>query len=191
MPRPNVLIEKWLPIKELSVECQREGSTGLHPPPNRLHVWWARRPLIVSRAAVLASLLPQWSPDWPRDLLSKFPTENAYHEWFKRFIGILGDPVAARKVLDWAKEQGITKHLGAYGYKRAFTANPSQDDLKLARRLFSIAFGTESPAMIDPMAGGGSIPFEALRFGVNTVASELNPVAVVILHATLNYPRKF
>ena len=54
------LIEEWLPIKEVGVESRRENSTGQHPPPNRLHVWWARRPLTASRAAILGSILPAW-----------------------------------------------------------------------------------------------------------------------------------
>src|SRR5262245_1992687 len=56
--RYRLLIEEWLPAQVIGIECMRENSTGLHPPPNRLHVWWARRPLAISRAAVLASLLP-------------------------------------------------------------------------------------------------------------------------------------
>jgi len=130
--KPNVLIENWLPIAELGVESRRESSTGLHPPLNRLHVWWARRPLTVSAAAVLASLLPQWSADLPRELLSKFPSEESYKAWFLRLLGILGDPVAGRKLLDWAKAKGITKQISPYGYKRAFTYNP--EDVEIARQ---------------------------------------------------------
>ena len=55
-PKRRVLIEDWLPAQAIGVECMRENSTGLHPPPNRLHVWWARRPLTISRAAVLGSV---------------------------------------------------------------------------------------------------------------------------------------
>ena len=58
MSVPRVLIEEWLPAQAIGVECMRERSTGLNPPNARLHVWWARRPLTISRAAVLASLLP-------------------------------------------------------------------------------------------------------------------------------------
>jgi len=61
MPHPPVLIESWLPIEAIGAEAKREHSTGLHPAPNRLHVWWARRPLIASRAAVLAGVdMPQF-----------------------------------------------------------------------------------------------------------------------------------
>ncbi|PIX37112.1 MAG: hypothetical protein COZ57_36020, partial [Armatimonadetes bacterium CG_4_8_14_3_um_filter_66_20] len=50
--RPRLLIEDWLPANAIGVECMRERATGQQPPDKRLHVWWARRPLTVSRAAV-------------------------------------------------------------------------------------------------------------------------------------------
>src|SRR5213594_2034282 len=79
--RRHVLIEEWLPIEALGVESRRErGASSALPPLYFLHVWWARRPLTVSRAAVLASLLPT---DFPQDE-------------FMKLMGILGDPVAAR-----------------------------------------------------------------------------------------------
>lgn len=97
--RPSVLIEEWLPIAEVGAESQRErGASSALPPLYFLHVWWARRPLLTSRAAVLASLLPQWRPDWPTNLQEQFPTEKSYRQWFTRLIGILGDPVAGREV---------------------------------------------------------------------------------------------
>jgi adenine-specific DNA methylase len=58
--RPRVLIEQWLPIAEIGAESLRDASAAKKPPLNRLHVWWARRPLTVSRAAILASLLPAY-----------------------------------------------------------------------------------------------------------------------------------
>ena len=68
MQRPRLLIEEWLPAAAIGVECIRERSTGQQPPDKRLHVWWARRPLVVSRAAVLGSLLPS---DFPRDMFER------------------------------------------------------------------------------------------------------------------------
>ncbi|MCA9947979.1 MAG: DUF1156 domain-containing protein, partial [Anaerolineales bacterium] len=100
---PAVLIEDWLPIEAIGAESKRENSTGQHPPPNRLHVWWARRPLTTSCAAILGSVLPQWSADWPEPLRQKFPTQEAYFNWFIHLTGIRGDPVAGRKLVDWAK----------------------------------------------------------------------------------------
>ncbi|MEI8173671.1 MAG: DUF1156 domain-containing protein, partial [Deltaproteobacteria bacterium] len=98
--RPRVLIEEWLPVAAIGAESQRErGASSALPPLYFLHVWWARRPLVASRAAVLASVLPTWSGRWPNDLRKKFPTREAYQEWFLRLIGILGDPVAGRKLI--------------------------------------------------------------------------------------------
>jgi len=192
MNPPATLIESWLPFAAIGAESQREHSTGQHPPPNRLHVWWARRPLIVSRAAVLSSLLPQWSPEWPPSLQAKFPTEETYRAWFTRFLGILGDPVAGRKLIQWAKQRGIRLKKHPYGgAPRAFTVNPSQEDLETMLDLLERAWGTCEITVMDPMAGGGSIPFEALRYGFTVLANELNPVASVILKATLDYPARF
>src|SRR5207248_8439108 len=66
--RPRLLIEEWLPAAAIGVECIRERSTGQQPPDKRFHVWWARRPLAASRAAVLASVLPV---DFPRELFER------------------------------------------------------------------------------------------------------------------------
>jgi adenine-specific DNA methylase len=190
--KPNVLIENWLPIAEISVESMRErGASSALPPLYFLHVWWARRPLTVSAAAVLASLLPQWSADLPRELLSKFQSEDSYKAWFLRLLGILGDPVAGRKLIDYARAKDIKLPGNPYGYKRAFTNNPDDEQLETLSTLLEYAWDTRDITVMDPMAGGGSIPFEALRYGFITYANELNPVASVILKATLDYPARF
>ncbi|MBU2498630.1 MAG: DUF1156 domain-containing protein [Proteobacteria bacterium] len=190
--RPKVLIEDWLPVAAIGAESQRErGASSALPPLYFLHVWWARRPLTTSRAAVLASVLPAYSEEWPKELKQRFPTEKAYHDWFLRFIGILGDPVHGRKLIQYAKDKGIKLPGNPYGYPRAFTHNPDSGDLKLMKRLLEIAWGDVSVCMSDPMAGGGSIPFEAIRYGFTVHANELNPVASVILKATLDYPARF
>jgi len=189
--RPPVLIEHWLPIAEIGAESLRDASAAQKPPLNRLHVWWARRPLTVSRAAILGSLLPQWSEDWPEKLRGQFPTEESYHQWFKRLLGILGDPVAGRKLIQHAKDKNIKLPGNPYGYPRAFTVNPDENQIRTLQDLLEHTWGTRDISVMDPMAGGGSIPFEALRYGFATYANELNPVASVILKATLEYPSKF
>src|SRR5688572_22726198 len=104
----NPLINEWNPVAELGVEARRErAASSALPPLYFLHVWWARRPLVVSRAAVLGSVLPAWSADWPEDLRRQFATEEAYREWFLRdLLGIQGDPVAARRAIERAKQVG-------------------------------------------------------------------------------------
>src|ERR1700691_2926884 len=104
------LIERCLPIAELGEESVRErrSMTAL-PPTYYLHVWWARRPLVASRAAVLASLLPA----------------DADHDKFLHVLGIHGDPVASRRRIDLARRKGERFEGEAYSYPRAFTHNPT------------------------------------------------------------------
>ncbi len=190
--RPEVLIEKWFPIETIGAESMRErGASSALPPLYFLHVWWARRPLLVSRAAILASVLPVWRADWPKPLRAQFPNEESYHAWFLRLCGILGDPVAGRKLIRWANERGIKLESPPYKHKRAFTVSPSVEDRALLGQLLEHTWGSDVLGVLDPFAGGGSIPFEALRYGFKTYANELNPVAVTILKATLDYPFRF
>ncbi|MDW7991187.1 MAG: DUF1156 domain-containing protein, partial [Anaerolineae bacterium] len=189
----TTLLQSWLPFDAVGAESLRErGASSALPPLYFLHVWWARRPLTVSRAAVLASLLPDWETLAPRAAPQElgFPSEAAYRAWFLRLLGIQGDPVAARKLLEWSRQQG--KFIpNPYNAPRAFTVNPSPDDLALLHKILALVWGEGPIVVLDPFAGGGSIPFEALRYGLSVVANELNPVAAVILQATLVYPLRF
>jgi adenine-specific DNA methylase len=169
------LIEEWLPIAELGEESMRErrSMTAL-PPIYYLHVWWARRPLVASRAAVLASLLPA----------------DADRKTFMHMLGIHGDPLASRKRIDAAKRKGERFDGEAYTYKRAFTYHPSEkEELWLMEETQKL--GIEKPSVLDPTAGGGAIPFEALRLGCNTYANDINPVAVLVQKATYEWPSAF
>jgi len=187
----TVLSEQWMPVAQVGAECMRErGASSALPPLYFLHVWWARRPLTISRAAVLGSVLPAWSSDWPPHLLRKFPNMQSYEEWVLQFIGIRGDTAAARKLVQYAvMHQKIIPN--PYGYPRAFTYNPDPQQLDVLDELLEYAWGTRDIAVCDPMAGGGSIPFESMRYGFRTYTNELNPVASVILKATLDYPARF
>ena len=169
--RPRLLIEEWLPIAALGAESNREGSAAKKPTPNRLHVWWARRPLVASRAAILASLLPA----------------NADREEFVKILGIHGDPVSTRKKIDEARRTGEDLGQNVYGYDRAFkhSANHDQISWVLAE---AVKAGFHTPCILDPTAGGGSIPFEAKRLGLRVIANDLNPVAWLILKATAEFP---
>jgi putative DNA methylase len=190
--RPEVLIEKWFPVDIIGAESMRErGASSALPPLYFLHVWWARRPLTASRAAILASVLPTWKADWPDTLRKQFPTEEVYQQWFLRLCGIFGDPVKGRKLIQWAKDKGIKLKTSPYTHKRAFTVSPSSEYLKTLGDLLEHTWGTRTLSVLDSFAGGGSIPFEARRYGFNTYANELNPVASIILKATLDYPFRF
>lgn len=191
MSRPDLLIEQWLPTKELGIESRRENSTGQHPPLNRLHVWWARRPLTASAGAVLGSLLPAWSPA----LAAAFPDDRevadaaSYRTWFLRLCGILGDPVKADALTQAARASG-KRIPNPFTYKQAYKNQPASEALDLLHRLLERTW-RRTPIMIDPTAGGGSIPFEAIRYGIPSIANELNPVASAVLRAGVELPARF
>ncbi|MCX7428913.1 MAG: DUF1156 domain-containing protein [Planctomycetia bacterium] len=169
---PRLLIEEWLPAAAIGVECIRERSTGQQPPDKRLHVWWARRPLCASRAAVLASLLPA---DFPRDT-------------FERLLGFghsSQELVRIRQLMDTGY-----RVEGGFNCNRAFKTNLSSKHLDAAHAAARKLWGGDI-AVIDPMAGGGSIPLESARLGFKTFANEYNPVACSVLEATVDYPLRF
>ena len=165
------LIENWLPINEISVEGIRERAGAVpNPAPHQLHVWWARRPLAPSRAAVAASLLPADAD------------QNAFYDLMGTYAGVHYD--AQR--LAAASAAGVKADSG-YANRRAFTHNLSPADADWFRKNLAVA----NPVVLDVTAGGGSIPFEAGRLGLNTIANELNPVAALILRATCQWPQQY
>lgn len=173
MTRPRLLIEEWLPAAAIGVECMRErGSASALAPHSYLHVWWARRPLAASRAAVLGSLLPA---DFPREV-------------FERLLGF-GCPgnelVEVRRLMDTGY-----RVRGGFNCDRAFKTRLREDDLAKAYDAAQGLWG-EDITVIDPMAGGGSIPLESARLGFRTLANEYNPVACTVLEATVDYPFRF
>jgi len=170
MKRPRVLIEEWLPAAAIGVECMRErGSASALAPTTYLHVWWARRPLTVSRAAVLGSLLPA---DFPREV-------------FEKLLGF-GQPAADLVRIRQLMDTGY-RVPGGFNCDRAFKRALRDEHLQQAHAAVQRIWEME-PVVIDPMAGGGSIPLESARLGFRTIASEYNPVACTVLEATVDYP---
>lgn len=198
------LIEQWLPAKIIGAESRRErGASSALPPVNFLHVWWARRPLTASRAAVLGSLLPAWptAEEATNDaqaskilsgLREEFPGGEAeYHAWFLHALGIFGDPVAGRAAIQAANASGVKLEGNGYGYDRAFTYTPDAETAARIERLVALrGSGDSAVRVLDPFSGGGSIPFESARYGFATIANELNPVASAILQSTVHLPAK-
>ncbi|NLL17845.1 MAG: DUF1156 domain-containing protein [Clostridia bacterium] len=260
-------IEAGFPCHQVGAETQRERDTGKAPPTHRLHVWWARRPLTPSRAAILGSLLPaDTDADWflrqlgieklqalvngecwtlTGRLLNRVIRDEFGSEWLpvdnvviralekeqerrrknlkiidklcdadpsfnhdplvirwqresKPFTTlpakgsvlaiqrIAADPAHVNERIQFAKSERVKGILGfelkwdaeeLYGYDRAFTYHP--EPMK------------EALTILDPTAGGGSIPIEAMRLGHKVIANDLNPVATVIQYATLDYPARF
>jgi putative DNA methylase len=163
------LIERWLPIAALGIESLRERTPMTpFPAPNRLHVWWARRPLVASRAAILACVLPA----------------DADRDRFMHAIGVHGDPIAAKQRIALANRRGDRLGKDAYGYPRAFGHSLDGQDKEWISKLLGPGLVT----VLDPTAGGGSIPFEAERLGFKTLSNDLNPVAALLEAATIQYP---
>lgn len=264
------LIEGCFPCQQVGAETKRErGSSSSLPPLYFLHVWWARRPLTPSRAAILSSILPaNTDPNvflqelgivkkqavisnqyWtlvgknlelvePGDngeeyihissafdkaldkenlrrakmleklnkLLSANPqlSDNAvFTDWFNDNAAITVDllfnnvsysvktiaasPAAVNERITFASSDFVRNTLGneirlddedRYGYNRAYESKTAQ-------------ISNSDICVLDPTAGGGSIPFEALRLGCNVISNDLNPVATVIQLATLKYPAEY
>ena len=193
MKRPRLFIEEGFPVRELGIESKRESAPipGQFPKLKTLHVWWARRPLAASAGAILGSLLPAWT----EELADRFPdrpelaTIKDYREWFLYLCGVWGDPVAARKLIEAAIESGISIP-NPYTYKQAFKNIPTKDNLNLLHKVLKATWG-RIPSVSDPTAGGGSIPFEALRYGLEAHANDLNPAAASVLRAGVELPARF
>jgi putative DNA methylase len=132
-----------------------------HGHPSTLHLWWARRPLAACRAVLFASLVDDPSSDTER-----FPTSKAQEDERTRLFGII------ERLVRWEN-----------------TANA--EVLEEAQAEIRRATGGNPPPILDPFCGGGSIPLEAQRLGLNAYASDLNPVAVLITKALIEIPPKF
>ena len=189
--RPHLLIEDWFPVRELGIESVRESSPipGQFPKLKTLHVWWARRPLVASAAAVLASVMPAWSQNLA-DVFAQheaLSTPEKYQHWFLHLCGIWGDPVSAKRMLNAASAAGIKLKGNGYGYKQAYKNSPDARDLYLLHDVLKQVWNG-IPTLLDPTAGGGSIPYEAARYRLPSHANDLNPVAASVLKAGVEVP---
>ena len=172
------LIEVALPLEAINAASAREKSIR-HGHPSTLHLWWARRPLAAARAVLFTQLV-----DDPSSRPELFPTEEAQSQERQRLFRIIEELVkwentTNETVLEEAREE-IRK-----SWRRTCEDN---SDHPRAAELFD---PDKLPAFHDPFAGGGSIPLEAQRLGLEAHASDLNPVAVLINKATIEIPPKF
>ncbi len=163
------IAEVDFPIAVVSQHSAREKSIR-HGHPSTLHLWWARRPLAACRAMLLALLLPDpCDPHCPDEFKNK-----ARGLLLKLTSNVGPDDITLRKA--------ILKFIGDFANWDS-AANPLF--LEVGRGLVKAAHPEENPLVVDPFAGGGSIPLEALRLGCDTFASDLNPVACLILKVIL------
>ena len=103
-------------------------------------------------------------------------------------LGIHGDPVAARSAIERARRTGVRVD-NPYDYNRAYSYSPNQSDLEWLKS--TLGSSASNFLVLDPTAGGGSIPFETMRFGFSPFANDLNPVASLIMKATVEWPSEF
>ena len=172
------LIEVALPLEAINAASAREKSIR-HGHPSTLHLWWARRPLATARAVLFSQLVDDPS-SWPE----LFPTEEDRSQERQRLFRIIEELVKWENttneiVLEQAREE-IRR-----SWRRTCEDNRNHPR---AAELFD---PEQLPAFHDPFAGGGSIPLEAQRLGLEAHASDLNPVAVLINKAMIEIPPRF
>lgn len=163
------LAEVEFPIAVVSKHAVREKSIN-HGHPRMLHLWWARRPLASCRAMLLALLLPDACDEHcPAD----------FKERARQILrGMPGHPGST----DLELRKALLRFIGDFA-NWDHSANPTF--VEVARGLVKAAHREETPVVVDPFAGGGAIPLEALRLGCDAFASDLNPVACLILKTML------
>ena len=172
------LIEVALPLDDINRAAAREKSIR-HGHPSTLHLWWARRPLAAARAVLFAQLV-----DDPSSRPDLFPTKEAQEEERKRLFAILRELVKWENTTNEELLEGAREEIRE-SWRRTCADNA---DHPRASELFD---PERLPAFHDPFAGGGAIPLEAQRLGLEAHASDLNPVAVLINKAMIEIPPKF
>jgi adenine-specific DNA methylase len=163
------LAEVDFPIAAVSKQAAREKSIR-HGHPSTLHLWWARRPLASCRAILLTLLLPD-----PSDALCPVEFKRKAREILRPVPGRVGET-------DQELRAALLRFIGDFAdWDHASNAT----FLETGRQLIKAAQSNEIPLIVDPFAGGGSIPLEALRLGCDAFASDLNPISCMILKTML------
>jgi putative DNA methylase len=170
------LIERAFPLKQTSLDSVHEKNVR-HGHISTLHIWPARRPLAACRAALIATLLPDpGTPEERRKLCEKIGGKVVQKIERKRMPN--------GQVVERIKEE---TEGGILHWKRE---TENAEDLAWFRQQIREAYGGRAPRVLDPFAGGGAIPLEAMRLGCEATAVDINPVAWFILKCTLEYPQK-
>ncbi|MCL6615167.1 MAG: DUF1156 domain-containing protein, partial [Firmicutes bacterium] len=170
------LIEHAFPLKQASLDSVHEKNVR-HGHISTLHIWPARRPLAACRAALIATLLPDpGDPEKRRELCEKIGGKVVKRIERKK--------MPDGRIVEREKEEtvGGILHWGR--------ETENKELLEWFRQEIRKAYGGRAPKVLDPFAGGGSIPLEAMRLGCEVTAVDINPVAWFILKCTLEYPQK-
>ena len=172
------LIEVALPLEAINVASAREKSIR-HGHPSTLHLYWARRPLATARAVIFAQMVddPSANPDL-------FPTEQKQNKERQRLFRIIENLVKWENTTNEEVLQSAREEIWQ-SWRRACADNA---DHPQAKELFNRQV---LPAFHDPFAGGGALPLEAQRLGLESYATDLNPVAVMINKGMIEIPPKF
>jgi adenine-specific DNA methylase len=167
------LIEAAFPLKQASLDSVHEKNVR-HGHISTLHIWPARRPLAACRAALIATLLPDpGTPEERKALVERIGGKVVKRIEKKKLGGKMIEVERKETVggiLHWGRE--------------------SSPDLEWFRQEIRKAYGGRAPKVLDPFAGGGAIPLEAMRLGCEVTAADINPVAWFLLKCTLEYPQK-
>ncbi|HOS10638.1 MAG: DUF1156 domain-containing protein [Acidobacteriota bacterium] len=176
------LAEVDFPIAVVSKHSAREKSIR-HGHPSTLHLWWARRPLAACRAMLMALLLPD-----PCDPLCPAEFKTRAKELLLHMPGWNTPRLNEQVKSDEGLRKAVLTFIGDFA---DWDNSANNHFLAVARALVKAAHPDETPLVVDPFAGGGSIPLEALRIGCEAFASDLNPVACLILKVMLeDIPRE-
>ncbi|RXG91617.1 DUF1156 domain-containing protein [Bradyrhizobium zhanjiangense] len=183
---PKKLIEVALPLDAINEAAAREKSIR-HGHPSTLHLWWARRPLAAARAVIFAQMVNDPSWKWELEHPGDIPPNNLKASWAKsrnRLFAII------KELVTWENttNQEVLEKARAEIRKSWRETCDLNKDHPQAAELFD---PEKLPAFHDPFAGGGALPLEAQRLGLEAYASDLNPVAVLINKAMIEIPPKF
>lgn len=173
----SIKAETILPTKTVGLECLKEANPETMSPHRNIFKWFARRPTAATRLALLSSVLPD---DTTNDELLELMCIGPN----KRIKGTISDYVLEKYSTKDNRDGSIEEH---FGYEYPHRRVPSSEKLDKLHEQLREQWEGELPVVLDPTSGGGTIPLESLRYGLPTVANELNPVAWLLNKVILDY----